>query len=95
MEEIKGKIEYTNNQKNIEKYMNQTIKGRSQLRDLRIRKDNDGLPKKLVQRNVPTLNRRQKTIRTIVIIITWKKIGRKKSQKKKKKQESGTKKRRI
>jgi hypothetical protein len=34
--------------------MNQRIKGRSQLGDLRIRKDNDGLPKELIPMKTPT-----------------------------------------
>jgi hypothetical protein len=46
--------------------MNQTKREGSQLGDLRIRKNNNGLPKELVPRKVPILNKKQKMIRTIV-----------------------------
>jgi hypothetical protein len=66
IEEVKGIMQYTDNQEDIEKYTNQRIKGRSLFGDLRVRKNEDGLPKELIPRKVPTLNRRDKVIRTIV-----------------------------
>jgi hypothetical protein len=65
LEEEQGIISYTNNQQEIERYMNQMIKGKILLNDLRIRKNDDGLPKELINMKIPTLNRREKVIRTI------------------------------
>jgi hypothetical protein len=38
---------FANYQKEIEKRLNETLKFRNQIGDLRIRKENDGLPKEL------------------------------------------------
>jgi hypothetical protein len=59
-EEENGKIHFTNSQEEIEKHMNPTMKAESQLGDLRIRKENDGLPKKLMAPRIPTLNKKEK-----------------------------------
>jgi hypothetical protein len=65
-EETKGIMQYTNNQEDIENFTNQSIKGSSMIRDLRIRKQDDVLPKELIPNKVPTQNRREKVIRTII-----------------------------
>jgi hypothetical protein len=44
-EEENGRIYFTNYQEEVEKYLNEVVKFRSQVGDLRIRKENDGVPK--------------------------------------------------
>jgi hypothetical protein len=65
IEERQGNISYTNRQQDIESFMNQIGKGKILLGDLRIRKNEDGLPKELINRRIPTLNRKEKVISSV------------------------------
>jgi hypothetical protein len=65
IEEEDGEISFTNNQEEIAEHMNQRMKPKNQPGDLRVRKENDGLPKELVPRKIPALNKKEKMIRTV------------------------------
>jgi hypothetical protein len=69
--------------------MNQTKREGSQLGDLRIRKNNNELPKELVPRKVPILNKKQKMIRTIVKFNNLGKYWKKKPQRKQENRDYG------
>jgi hypothetical protein len=57
IEEESGKVTFTNNQHDVEIYLNRVIKGKETiLGDLRIMKNDDLLPKENISRNIVTLN---------------------------------------
>jgi hypothetical protein len=57
IEEGAGKVSFTNNQNEIEIYLNKVIKGKeTRLGELRIRKDDDQLLKESIKRKIITLN---------------------------------------
>jgi hypothetical protein len=56
IEDETGNVSFTNNQNDIELYVNQTIRDEgSFLGDLRIRENDDGLPKEILDREIITL----------------------------------------
>jgi hypothetical protein len=63
VEEGDDKIWFTNNQGDVENYRNQTIKFNTQVGDLRIRKESDGLPKELKPPRIVTLKKEERSMR--------------------------------
>jgi hypothetical protein len=58
-----GIVSFTNNQHEVEIYTNSVVKGpEKRLGDLRIGKEEDGLPKELINRRIPKLSRREKIL---------------------------------
>jgi hypothetical protein len=74
-------ISFTKNQQEVEKFTNQVVKGKNLLGDLRIRKEDDGLPKERLSRKISTLNREEKEIRTVENYKNLRKSGRPKWEK--------------
>jgi hypothetical protein len=66
IEEKNGRVWFTNDQEQLEKHLNEVARFRSQIGDLRIRKENDGLTKELRSQSIATLTKEEKSMRRVL-----------------------------